>query len=116
MFESLMAFSGGGTPAFRVKMEGQFRCAAAASAQGRAKANVPVYRYIFANNKPGSTQGATHGAEISYVFGDGKPGYSDIFQPLWAKFVKDPVNGLEAVSWPKYSSTGIYLVSYFADE
>ena len=63
-----MAFSGGGTPTFRVAMERQFRCAAAGSANGRVTANVPVYRYIFANNKPGATRGATHGDEVSFVF------------------------------------------------
>jgi carboxylesterase type B len=108
MFETIMAFSGGGTPEFRVKIESQFHCAASVSAQGRAKANVPVYRYIFANNKPGDTKGATHGDEIFWVFGDGKPGWTNVFQPLWATFVKDPVNGLERdASWPKYSPTGM---------
>jgi carboxylesterase type B len=116
MFETIMAFSGGGTPAFRVAMEGQFRCAASGSAKGRVTAEVPVYRYIFANNKPGSTKGATHGDEVSFVFGDGKPGFTDVFQPLWAKFVKDPVNGLVTVPWPKYSPNGMYLISYCADE
>jgi carboxylesterase type B len=96
----------GAGPNYRINMEKQFRCGAAESAEYRSKLNVPAYRYLFANNKPGATQGATHGDEIPFVFGNRKPGYSDIFQPIWASFAKDPVNGLKSHSWKTYNVKG----------
>jgi cholinesterase len=66
-------------------------CSSADAAKARKLHNVPVWRYHFANNKPGSTKGANHGEDVPQVFGDGVTGISKLFQDGWAAFTKDPV-------------------------
>jgi cholinesterase len=90
-----------GKPAFNV-----MTCGAAETAKARVLHNVPVWRYNFANNKPGETRGAGIGADILAVFTDGTTGFSKVFQPAWAAFVKDPTNGLSKLGWPRYDATG----------
>ncbi|KAF1986159.1 alpha/beta-hydrolase [Aulographum hederae CBS 113979] len=89
-----------------VQLDEQFRCTAADSAKARLMAKVPIWRYLFANNAPGSTSGATHGDDVPFVFGDGQTGMSRVFQPLWAAFAKDPLNGLKESGWPGYNPAG----------
>jgi cholinesterase len=64
--------------------------------------NILVWRYHFANNKPGKTDGVWHGDEVTFVFGDGKTGLSRLFQPTYAALIRDPANGLSKYWWPKY--------------
>jgi hypothetical protein len=73
-------------------------CGAAESCKARAMNNVPVWRYLQAN--------AGTGSDLSAVQGNGVAGSSKLFQSSWATFVKDPVNGLSKLGWPKYDPTG----------
>jgi cholinesterase len=90
-----------------VNMENDFRCGTAEGAKGRVMNKVPAWRYLFANNKPGSSQGATHGDEVPYVFGDGKSGLSKYVQGVWAAFAENPTDGLSKLGWPKYDPNGM---------
>jgi cholinesterase len=80
-------------------------CPPGESAMARAVINVPVWRYLFANNKPGSSTGAKHGEDVPYVFGNGT-GISKLFQNAWATFAKDPEKGLSKLNWPTYNTKG----------
>lgn len=77
-----------------------------------SKTNQPVYRYYFAQPRPGAT-GAVHSAEIEYAMGNlpANEAYdwtvddhrvSAIFQSYYANFVKtgNP-NGLGVPAWPE---------------
>jgi cholinesterase len=87
-------------------MEISFRCGSADSAKARFMKNVPVWRYIYADNKPGQSTGATHGFDLLHVFGNGQTGMSKVFQSAWAAFAKDPVSGLTKIGWPRYNPEG----------
>lgn len=90
-----------------INLENDFRCGTAEGAKGRAMNKVPVWRYLFAYNKPGSKEGATHGDEVVYVFGDGKSGLSKWFQDSWAAFAESPAEGLTKLGWPQYDPHGM---------
>jgi cholinesterase len=90
-----------------INLENDFRCGTAEGAKARAMNNVPVWRYLFANNKPGSIQGATHGDDVAYIFGDGRPGLSKLFQDTWGAFVENPAEGLAKIGWPTYDPKGM---------
>ena len=83
-------------------MENDFGCTTAEAAKARAVHKVPVWRYVFANNKPGADKGATHGDEVAFLFGDGKEPLSKLFQSAWIAFAEDSVNGLSQLGWPIY--------------
>jgi para-nitrobenzyl esterase len=80
------------------------------SQKGKNKA----YVYYFDHRTPASPDGANHGAEISYVFGNfGGPGggpkpedtaLSDLMSSYWVNFAKsgDP-NGAGLPNWPAFS-------------
>jgi carboxylesterase type B len=98
-----------------IRLENDFRCGTAEAAKARALHNVPVWRYLFANNAPGSSKGATHGDEVGFVFGNERGPFMKLFQDAWVRFVKDPVDGLNRIStssiaqlgWPKYDPKGM---------
>jgi cholinesterase len=92
-----------GTPS--LPTSGGLGCPSGDAANARKINNIPVWRYLFANNKPGSSVGARHGEDVPFVFGDGI-GISKLFQSSWAAFVKDPENGLSKLNWPKYDPKG----------
>ena len=88
-----------------------------------SKTNQPVYRYYFAQPRPGST-GAVHSAEIEYAMGNlptnnaydwSKDDYrvSTIFQAYYVNFVKtgNP-NGLGVPVWPAMRGAGEPQVMY----
>lgn len=94
-----------GEPPFNV-----MTCGAAEAAKARVLHNVPVWRYHLANNKPGSTKGASLTSDVRAIWGEGTTGISKIFQDAWVAFVKDPDNGLSKIGWPKYEGKGNTLV------
>ena len=110
LFEMIGFLSGESlSPDYPTTMERQFRCAARGSAQFRTDHGIPAYRYLFANNNPGSYTGATHGAEVPFVFGYPflqQPEMSQLIQPLWTSFAKNPGSGPQPSVWPEYNSTG----------
>lgn len=94
-------------PEGSLHLENDFRCGTAEGASGRSMHGVPIWRYLFANNKPGVTEGATHGEEVALIFGDGKNGLSKIFQDTWATFAGNPSDGLAKLGWPRYDPRGM---------
>jgi hypothetical protein len=55
------------SPADVIFLQNGFNCGAAEAAKARQLLNIPVWRYHFANNKPGKTEGAWHGDEVTFV-------------------------------------------------
>jgi carboxylesterase type B len=108
LFAGLSSVMGRGPmdPAGALHLDNGFRCGNAEGAKARALHKVPIFRYLFANNKPGAINGATHGEDLQHVFGNGKSGLSKLFQESWATFAEDPVNGLSKLGWPKYDAQG----------
>jgi cholinesterase len=93
-------------PEGAIGLENDFRCGTVEGAKGRALNKVPVWRYLFANNKPNTTDGATHGVEVPFIFGDGKAALSKFFQDTWVAFARDPAEALSKLGWPKYDAQG----------
>jgi para-nitrobenzyl esterase len=83
----------------------------------------PAYVYYFDHRTPATPDGATHGAEIPYVFGnlDTRPGspaaaeatLSDRMMNYWVNFAKsgDP-NGAGLPTWPVFTEN-TQQVMYF---
>jgi para-nitrobenzyl esterase len=83
--------------------------------QSRASKN-PAYVYYFDHRTPATPEGATHGAEMAYVFGNldtrlGPPSAADLalsqrMSSYWVNFAKtsDP-NGPDLPSWPVFNET-----------
>jgi para-nitrobenzyl esterase len=92
----------------------------------------PIYRYRFDLALPSDgkepSPGASHSAEIEYVFGqlDSKAGMnwrpedrqlSELMQKYWSNFAKngDP-NGPDLPKWPGYSSSGGWPVMFLGGQ
>jgi para-nitrobenzyl esterase len=83
--------------------------------QSRVSKN-PAYVYYFDHRTPGTPDGATHGAEMAYVFGNldtrlGPPSAADLalserISSYWVNFAKtsDP-NGPDLPAWPVFNET-----------
>jgi para-nitrobenzyl esterase len=118
-----------GTPANQWAGDTSFRCAAVEQLAWHAAAGNPAYQYEFARVSPGrEANGATHAAELPYVFGTldhpivipGLPAQvanavdtqvSAAMQQYWTNFAKtgDP-NGGQLPVWPKFdTSTRAYI-------
>ena len=118
-----------GTPANQWAGDTSFRCAAVEQLAWHAAAGNPAYQYEFARVSPGrEAYGATHAAELPYVFGTldhpivipGLPAQvandvdtqvSAVMQQYWTNFAKtgDP-NGGQLPLWPKFdTSTRAYI-------
>jgi para-nitrobenzyl esterase len=96
-----------------------YRCPVVVQLNWHAAAGNPGYEYQFDHAAPGrEAVGATHGAEVSYVFGNlgantGAPDreISAAMQQYWTNFAKtgDPngagLNGTSLPKWPKYDAT-----------
>jgi hypothetical protein len=81
-------------------------CGATEFSKARVLHNVPVWRYHFANIKPGQSKGAGTDDDVAQVFGDGVSTFSKLFQSAFAGFIRDPQNGLSRLGWPRYDAQG----------
>ncbi len=95
-----------------------YRCPVVVELNWHAAAGNPGYEYQFDRPAPGrEALGATHGAEVAYVFGNMGANYaasdreiSDAMQQYWTNFAKtgDPngtsLNGTSLPKWPKYDT------------
>lgn len=100
----------------QVESDAMFACPTRRASRALTRAGVPVYRYHFVrrpDNGVVAAFGATHGAEVPFVFGNDDPmlgGVSDGGMPLreammryWTNFAKmgDPNVGNDP-KWPRY--------------
>jgi para-nitrobenzyl esterase len=101
--------------AFRDETAWLARFSAAAHASRR---NGHTWLYIFSHRPPapaeGPDRGATHGAEVSYVFAKPEPNWrdedrrmADVMSAYWANFIArgDP-NGAGLPAWPNFAVDG----------
>jgi len=114
-----------GTPDDQWATDTSFRCASVAQLLWHSAAGNPAFEYEFARVPVGRERvGATHGSELSYVFGivdrgiavlggpaPGEPTAidkqtSDAMQQYWTNFAKtgNP-NGGNLLEWPKFDSS-----------
>jgi para-nitrobenzyl esterase len=114
-----------GTSADQWATDTSFRCATVAQLLWHAAPGHPAFEYEFARVPPGrEALGATHAAEVSYVFGTfnrtgvtivgmggAKPNaidghVSEAMQQYWTNFAKrgDP-NGGELPAWPRFDGS-----------
>jgi len=96
-----------------------YRCPVVVELNWHAAAGNPGYEYQFDRPAPGrEALGATHGAEVAYVFGNMGSNYaasdreiSNAMQQYWTNFAKtgDPngtsLNGTSLPKWPKYDAS-----------
>jgi carboxylesterase type B len=123
---SLVAGGGPVEEAYIVSEAVAFTCPAGASALARSENNVPVWRYRFMPAFPNLVLrpgiGAYHGIELPSVFGTNQlpenapldtleqEKLSKIMRHAWAEFIKDPVDGLKRLGWPRYDPKGSTLI------
>jgi para-nitrobenzyl esterase len=119
-----------GTPADQWATDTLFRCSAVAQLVWHAAAGNPAFEYEFARVPLGrEALGATHGSEVSYVFGTldrgifgvGPPArrtavdaqISEAMQQYWTNFAKtgDP-NGGQLPAWPTFDTSSRAYVQF----
>lgn len=101
----------------RIDNDAVFLCPTRSAARALTNQGAPVFRYHFTRaNDTGliTALGATHGAELSFVFGNDDPVSGGVsasrtlreqVQGYWTRFAAtgDP-NGEEAPAWPRYET------------
>ncbi len=98
-----------------------YRCPVVVQLNWHAEAGNTGYEYQFDRAAPGrEAAGATHGAEVSYVFGNLNANYtapdrdiSAAMQQYWTNFAKtgDP-NGAGLAKWPKYDAAARGFIEF----
>jgi cholinesterase len=122
LFKTFARLSGSTFPQdAAMALDQKFTCGAAEAAKSRLMNGVPVWRYHFADNKIGTTDGAPHAGDIPYVFDVGIrysgpllsilgaaniPELVPVVQNAWGAFARDPQGGLSRYGWPKYDPEG----------
>jgi len=117
---TLYNFAGGtadplyGSPGAQWVVDTMYRCPVVMQQTWHAAAGNPAYQYQFDRAAPGrEAAGATHGAELPYVFGLANPRWtatdnniSDAMQTYWANFVRtgDPNTGSSLAPWPRFTA------------
>jgi cholinesterase len=129
MFEALSVLTANPSssvppPAFWVGIDNTvFVCPVSTRANLSAEQGVTTYRYryfgVFPNTAISYTSGAWHTSELLTLFGVvplvpkstlAEIAIATYMRGAWAKFAKDPINGLSSYGWPKYVPSDKTLV------
>ena len=103
----------------------RYRCAAATEAEWHSAAHHPTYEYEFQRVSPGEAKGATHSAELPYVFGyypktgqfevaakfvDADRELADEMESYWTNFAKtgNP-NSKVLPHWPGFAQNQAFI-------
>ncbi len=110
-----------GSAAAQWVVDTMYRCPVVVQLAWHAAAGNPAYEYQFDRAVPGrEAAGATHGAEVSYVFGNlgGNYGTADrelsaVMQQYWTNFARtgDP-NGTGLTMWPKFDTSARGFIEF----
>ncbi len=110
-----------GNPSTQWTVDTMYRCPVVAELAWHAAAGNPAYEYQFDRAAPGrEAAGATHGAEVAYVFGRLGANYaapdrdlSAAMQQYWTNFAKtgNP-NGANLPAWPKFDATARAYIEF----
>ena len=103
-----------GSQAAQWTVDTMYRCPVVAELAWHIAAGNPAYEYQFDRAAPGrESAGATHGAEVGYVFGRLGANYAQLDRDLssameqyWTNFAKNGnPNGGNLATWPKFDAT-----------
>jgi para-nitrobenzyl esterase len=110
-----------GSPAAQWVVDTMYRCPVVVQLAWHAAAGNTGYEYQFDRAAPGrEAAGATHGAEVAYIFGNLGANYaspdreiSAAMQQYWTNFAKtgDP-NGAGLPLWPKFDSAARGFIEF----
>lgn len=93
----------------------------------RSDLSVPTFRYYntanFSNISPRPWEGAYHTSELPLIFGTYAEYNLDVARPtalehatsahwqdLYLAFMRDPMNGLPSMGWPRYATNGSFMM------